>query len=176
MKVKGLSQFQRSALKKILAEENVSGDFEIEFNDLVPVSLNRMHSLWYGGNMVSIKYKGYTFHIDAAGEVRAYLYLKSSGNRLCYVKDKTNGGYFSSEMTPYFRSDKTLYKLIDGKHLLYDLSLHNTNWWECFLTDPQGKFHDIMWALSDDNLFSAVAEALGSLEEKIKYIEEDSAS
>ena len=92
----------------------------------------------------SVSYKGYIFHIDAAGEVRAYLYLKKGGKKLCYVKDKTNGGYFRPEMTPYFRSDKTLYKLIEGEHCLYDLSFHNTNWWECFVTDPQGKFHDIM--------------------------------
>ena len=52
MKIKGLSSFHRSILKKLLIEENQNCDFEIQFNE--PISLTRMQSYWYGGNVVDL--------------------------------------------------------------------------------------------------------------------------
>jgi hypothetical protein len=78
-------------------------------------------------------------------------------------------------MFPYFRSDKVLNKILEGEHPLYYLAIENNNWWECFVTDAQDNFHDLMWALSDDDIFSAIDEVLGSLDETIKYTEEGAA-
>lgn len=171
IKIKGLSYFHRQALLKSLTECDASDEIVIEFNDTI--SLNRMSSLWYGGNMVDIKYKGYTFHIDASGDVYASLNPAHGENLLAYVKDKNNSGAFSSEMFPYFRSDKTLNKTLSGEHCRYSLDLHHNNWYECFITDPQNQFHDIMWALDDDNLFLCVSEVFAKLDETIKYLEEN---
>ena len=173
MKIKDLPLFQRAALKQSLTKKNLHKNCVINFNG--SISLKRMSSYWYGGNMADVIYKGYTFHIEAIGDVRAYLFSKHSDKQLCYVKDKNNVGAFKHEMAPYFRSDKSLDKLLRSKHHLYDLEIEDNNWWECFVTDPQGKFHDIMWALDSDSLFDAIDEVLDSLDEMIQYIKEDAA-
>ena len=173
IKVKGLSRFHKTALNKLLKECDIADKIEIKFNDTI--SLHRLHSLWYGGNMADVKYKGYTFHIEARRDIYAYLYTTKSKRRVCYVKDKCNNGNFGAEMVSYIRSDKTLYKALNGEHHLYELILDHNNWWECFVTDPNDQFHDLMWCLNEDNLFLTFNEVFDNLDETIKYIEGDAA-
>ena len=173
IKIKGLSRFQKKALIKSLEKCDITDKIEIKFNNTI--SLHRLHSLWYGGNMADVKYKGYTFHIEAIGDIYACLNTVKDGRNVCYVRDKCNNGNFGAEMVSYLRSDKTLYKALNGEHRLYDLSLGANNWWECLVTDPNDQFHDLMWCLNEDNLFLTFNEVLGSLDETIKYIEEDAA-
>ena len=100
--------------------------------------------------------------------------IKNHSNKeVCHVKDKINAGVFRHEMFPYFRSDKVLDKILEGEHHLYYLAIENNNWWECFVTDPQGKFHDLMWALNDNDIFNAINEVLENLDDTIKYIKEN---
>ena len=173
MKITGLPKFQRTALKKYLDKENHDGNFTIQFND--KISLKRMDSYWYGGNVADVIYNGYTFHIEAIGDVCASLLSNHDDRQLCYVKDKNNAGVFRCEMQQYFRTDKVLDKLLRGEHHSYYLSIENNNWWECFLTDPQGNFHDLMWVLNDDDIFSAIDEVLENFDEIINSIKGDAA-
>ena len=181
MKIKGLLPFQRRMLQRCLAKNNVDGDFNIEFT--YKISLRRLSSLWYGGGVAEIYYKGYVFNVEAIGDVYAELYrvkgvpgedsvFTEYGNLIAYVKDKGNGGYFSNEIPPYLRSDKTLNKALGKTHPKYSLEMDYNNWWECFGTDPAGNFHDLMWNLGEDNLFLAIAEVLNGLDETIKNLEE----
>lgn len=170
MKIFGLKPYHRRMLRKSISETHIDGNIQILFTD--KISLKRLDCLWYGGNVAEIKYKGYTFHIEATGDVYAVLYTAHSDKQLCYVKDKNNGGYFSSEMLSYFRSDKVLYNLLGNDPKRYRLELEHNNWWECFVTDPAGNFHDLMWNLDEDNLFKAVNDVLGGLDETIKSLEE----
>ena len=99
IKIKDLSPFYRKALKKVLTGHNDNEDnkkIEICFND--NISLRRMSSLWYGGNIVDIACQGYTFHIEAVGDVLAYLWKSNSDNLAAYVKDKNNSGKFGEEI------------------------------------------------------------------------------
>lgn len=173
MKITGLSRFHCAALKKSFTNTNLTGaDLKIEFND--KISLKRMSSYWYGGNVADVIYKGYTFHVETAGDVRVCLFSKNGGE-IHYVKDTNNAGVFKHEMFPYFRSDKVLNQAAGNEHSKYELTVSNNNYWECFVTDPQGNFHDLMWVLDAGNVFEAVEETLENLSGIIKYIEEAAA-
>ena len=125
MKIKGLQPYHRKALLKNISAAHINGGFEICFND--SISLRRLDCLWYGGNVTDVKYKGYTFHIEAIGDVYAVLYTVRDEKQLCYVKDKNNGGYFSSEMLLYFRSDKVLHNSLGDDPKKYRLELEHNN-------------------------------------------------
>lgn len=121
---------------------------------------------WYGGECARVEYNGYTAIIEANGNV--YAEYAPNGEYKCRVKDKNRAGVFYSEMSSYIKNDETLYKAIEDRDLLFD---HN-NWWECFIVDPQGNFHDLMWALDDDYLEDAIESVKVSFDEMIKFIEE----
>lgn len=121
---------------------------------------------WYGGECARVEHKGYIATIKAAGDVYAE-YAPGGEYRFC-VKDKNNAGYFYNEMRDVLRSDEALYKAIENGDLIID----NNNWWECFIIDPKGNFHDWMWALDADYLDDAIQEVKESFDEMIAYIEE----
>ena len=125
----------------------------------------RQHSLWYGGGTVEIKYQGYTFSIDAIGDIRAL--LCEDDIELAYVKDKCNNSNFYCQMLSYLKSDKELLQALDGKHELYKLSLEDSNWWECSVTDEKGVWHDLAWCLDSDYLLDAVVEVLANMDSVI---------
>ena len=165
MKIKGLPFGQWLILKAFLIKRRIRGDFELRFKDWI--SIARLDCLWYGGSMVDVKYRGYTFHIEAIGDVYADLYSVQDDSHLCYVKDKNNNGNFGSEMLSYFRTDKALSETFHEPPKKYVMEMQHNNWWECFVTDSQGVFHDLMWALDDDNLFYAISCVINSLDETI---------
>ena len=41
---------------------------------------------------------------------------------------------------------------------------------ECFVIDPEGDFHDLMWALDSDDIFEAIWEIIDGMEETINDI------
>jgi hypothetical protein len=125
-----------------------------------------MAHYWYGGQCAVIKYKGYTFSIEAIGDI-AWEYLK--GETYEYGKDKSNSGRFYEEMDYYLKDDDALYNALENDELVFG----NNNWWECFVTDPEGNFHDIMWALDSVRLDDAIEEVKESLDEIIEQIKED---
>lgn len=122
---------------------------------------------WYGGQCAKIEHKGYIASIEAIGDV--YAEYAPNGEYKTHIKDKNNAGVFYHEMCSYIRDDAELYKAIENEDLVFD---HN-NWWECFIIDPQGNFHDLMWNLDADFLGEAIEEVKAGLDEMIKYIEEE---
>lgn len=121
---------------------------------------------WYGGQCAKIEYKGYIFSIEAIGDV--YCDYVKDGRVLEYIKDKNNAGVFYNEMNYHLKNDNELYEAIDKEELIFD---HN-NWWECFVIDPSGEFHDLMWDLDSSYLDEAIEEVKERLDETIKYIKE----
>ena len=122
---------------------------------------------WYGGQCAVIKYKGYTFSIEAIGDV--YWYTNKNGEVSECWKDKNNSGRFYSEMYDEYTNDTELYDAIESGELVFD---HN-NWWECFIYDKDGEFHDLMWDLDSIRLDDAIDEVKTRLDEMIKYVEEE---
>lgn len=122
---------------------------------------------WYGGECAKIAYKGYTAIIEANGDV--YAEYAPNGKYVTRVKDKNNTGFFYSEMDYHIENDEELYAAIDNGDLVFDYN----NWWECFIIDPQGNWHDLMWSLDASYLDEAIEEVKSGLDEMIKYIEEE---
>lgn len=130
---------------------------------------NQYSSLWYGGEMACIHYKGWMFELDACGDIRAILTRKGNlGDELFYVKDKSNAGQLGEALQPYIKTDKALYAAINGQHKKYHLELLNNNWYECFAIDPRGQFYDLMWALDSDHAVEAIAEIICGMDEVIE--------
>lgn len=121
---------------------------------------------WYGGQCATIEHKGYIASIEAIGDI--YVEYAPNGEYKYHVKDKANAGWLYGELRNDIKNDKELYDAIDNGDLIVD----NNNWWECFIYDPQGNFHDLMWALDADYLDDAIREVKFSLDKMIKYIEE----
>lgn len=138
---------------------------QITITDLIDKE-HRSH-FWYGGQCAKIEHKGYVASIEAIGDV--YVEYYENGEYKTRVKDKSNGGCFWHEIACYIKNDEELYKAIENQNLIFDYN----NWWECFIIDPQGNFHDLMWALDADYIDEAIDEVIENFEAMIEYIEED---
>lgn len=143
---------------------------------------DKQNSLWYGGEVITLHKEGFKFHIDANGDVRGWLWRCKEGEsptQVFYIKDKHRGGDFGKEMSTYIDNDKELYKLCDTDGELkkgaytYTLELDNNNWWEVFVTTPDGKWHDLMYALESGEIKDAVIEMLDCIPELKKYLEQE---
>ena len=137
------------------------------------ISRKQYSSLWYGGLVVSIKVRGCVFAIHACGDIYATLYDKSDGTELLYVKDKSNSGRFGVDVLPYLKTDHALYAAMGDTHKRYRLDMEHNNWWECFVYTPEGKFHDMMWALDSDHIFEGVEVVLSAMDSVMKDITEN---
>ena len=145
------------------------------------IKQTQQNSLWYGGEILTLKKDGYTCHIYALGNVIGSIYkIDAKGNiisELAYVKDKINLGNFGDELRNYIRNDDELQKAVQGfkrkneKHG-YKIELSNNNWWEVFVTSPDGVYHDLMWNLESDTIKDALTEVLDQLNELKKATEE----
>ena len=86
-------------------------------------------SIWYGGNIVSIKYKNYTITIGAFGDICGYI----KGE---YYRDKNNGGMFREYLNEQgIYSDKDIQKAYENN----EIELENNNWFEAFIWDNKAK-------------------------------------
>ena len=169
-KITGLSMWDGWRLRWKVARLRLDAPVEIAVK--VPLRPHCRSSLWYGGDAVVIGYKSWQFIVAAVGDVCAELSEKRDPDHvLAYIKDKGDHGEFRDELCHYVHSDRELAELLEGAHPGYRLFLMNGNWWECFAMDPGGSFHDRMWALDDDDLFGAVLEALGGMDEMIDALQ-----
>jgi len=162
--VKDLSASNRRRLFKRIEQSDLTltEPVQITFHD--KVFYKRQDSLWYGGCVATISYRGWKFELFACGDVYADLYDRQDGVLLFYVKDKNNAGLFAEELMPYMESDKALCAARRGSHTRYTLSMDHNNWWEGFAYDPAGQFHDLMWCLDSVSLFDAIVEILGEMD------------
>lgn len=170
---KDLSLMQRWNLRKYIREEmkdmSTLPDAPISIEAVRTIQKKQYSSLWYGGTVVNIKYKGWNFELCANGDVYADLYHKDDPSypRL-HVKDKRNGGQLGEELPAYIATDKELRSALCHSHSGYQLILDYGNWWECFPIDPQGTPHDLMWCLDSDNIIAAIAEVIAGMDEVIQ--------
>ena len=169
---KGLSFSQRWLLRKYIRREipdmSAMPDAPISIETVQNIRKGQYGSLWYGGTVVHVRYKGWNFELCATGDVCADLLRKDDpGDSLLYVKDKQNAGRFGEEIQTYITTDKELNSALCHSHPQYQLLLDNNNWWECFVIDPSGGFHDLMWCLDSDSIISAIAEVIAGMDETI---------
>lgn len=137
------------------------------------VTSDKQSHYWYGGEMATIKTSGYTFCIEAIGDVYANLYEMCEDDPegwayLKRIKDKSNQGMLGYEVEDYFENDRELYQAMNQEHETYWLDLSDGNWWECFMIDPTGQWHDLMWALDSSLLNEAIEEVLDALKDGLE--------
>lgn len=169
----GLSFLNKLILRHYIRKEfgNMSTvpNADVAIDVVHNIGWQRYSSLWYGGNIVNISYKGWSFHIDACGDVCADLYRKNDPETtVLSVTDKYNAGRFGRKLRHFFRTDRTLNAALCHRHPRYTLVANNTNWWECVATDPDGRFHDLMWVLDSDHILAGIAEVLCLLDYTIQ--------
>lgn len=129
------------------------------------IDINHLYHYWYGGDVAKIKYKDYTFTISANGDVFASL-IDENGEEIARVKDKGNHGVFYDRMRSIINNDEQLTALIAQDRILFDFN----NWWECFITLPNGEFVDIMWDLDGYRIDEAIIEVLESMDQVIENL------
>lgn len=166
--IEGLSCSHKRRLFKLIANSVpcLQAPLRIVVNE--EIARKHYHVLWYGGLVTSLYYKDWRFELHALGDVYADLY--ENGRHIHYVKDKANAGSFRKEMQAYFKSDDSMLAALHCTHTKYQLTLDHNNWWECFVIDPEGGFHDLMWALDSDDIFEAIWEIIDGMEETIEDI------
>lgn len=134
--------------------------------------IKKNSSFWYGGPVSHIVYKDYHFCLEAMGDIRVG-YTAKEGDEPEWFKDKNNGGQMQEYFGDVFADDDELYQAIKnfGTKKYPQLEFQNNNWWECIIKDPNGQFHDIMWALDTDNYFEAIDEIVENMDRVIEEIE-----
>lgn len=170
-------------VKTQLKEKAAAKGCELQFCREIPKE--KQNSLWYGGEVVTILKDGYKFHLYANGDVIGELY-RSKGiigpvSLLFYIKDKSNMGDFGIELAQYISTDEELGVLTDATSdgqlkkdgFIYKLSLTDNNWWEVFITKPDGSYHDFLYELESNKLSDAIIEVIDSIPDLIKEIKED---
>lgn len=133
-----------------------------------PLMPEREDSLWYGGLVAEISYKGYTFMLGAYGDVRASL-LNENDDEVVYVRDKNNAGAFFEEMKDYISDDFELELLKSNEPLergghTYWLVFENNNWWEVLVETPDGHTLDTGWVCNGDLYSEAIAEIMENMD------------
>ena len=153
-------------LKQIL--DNTKLKYEI-LDNILP---NKTHHYWYGGAVISLKYKDVTFMIEAIGDVRFTLIDKERGEELFYVLDKNNAGILGEELHYYdIKDDAELYQILANTHAQYSCDIGNNNWWECS-AEYKGRFIDLTWCLDASTLEEAIEEVVAALPEAYKQAKE----
>ena len=166
--INGMSAANRSRLHQLLrpVSGRLEGSLQIKIN--TPIFHKRQDSLWFGGEVVKIHYRGWCFSLWANGDVYADLYELPDMWHHFYVKDKRNAGNLAGELIRYIKSDRALYAAMQGKHPRYRLETDHNNWWEAFAISPKGEFIDLMWCLDSDKILPAIAEIVGGMDEIIE--------
>lgn len=139
----------RKAIQK--AEKTYGVEIEVFVHDE-----RHLNCLWYGGEVATIKYKGYTVTIEARGDIRLYGQYQ---NKDIEFVDKHDGGEAYWELGSLI-DDKTLEILLnadpdtDNDYLVCE----NNNWFEFDLISPDGKFIDCSCYdnILSDNLFDFI--------------------
>lgn len=97
------------------------------------IDSDHRHSLWYGGDVLSIDYKGYTLTLRANGEVRGW-YQKSQDEPLIEIRDSSCHGDFYGIFQNIIPSDAILMSLLLPGDKQTILNMEDTNWWEVFIS------------------------------------------
>ena len=132
----------------------------IDFNDET-----HQDSLWFGGEVATIKYKGCELSIYANGDVRTWLF-DENGEEIARVKDRCNNSNFYSAMYQYVESDEELYALRENGRLVID----DGNWWELFCNNPDCSESVVLDA---SFISEAIKEVADSLDEMVEWFKEE---
>ena len=153
----------KARLAKIKSQEKRFG-CKIEIKDLI--DKDHLNCVWYGGDVGAIKYKGCTFVIRAAGDIRLHGRIK--GETIDIV-DKSNSGRVYDELGSRL-TDKEFEKLLNSEDEDNCLIYGNNNWFEVDMILPDGQYVDL--SFGDNVLDDNILEAFEDVDEYFPYIAE----
>lgn len=164
--------YKRSISRNLREKENTITLYRIlnaEINDYGNNDKTHDNTLWYGGEVASIKTPKGTYKIIARGQVRCNLIAKKDfiddkgiefkeGNVVASVIDKNEDGLFKKVMSPYIIDDADLDDILAHEHDLYELEITNNNWFdlEFYNKDDSLEYDD--YILDSDSLSDAICE------------------
>ena len=139
------------ALSKIMSQEKTYG-VKIHISDII--DKDHLDCTWYGGEVATILYEGYTITIGAYGDIRLNGII--NGEEI-YIKDKNNGGEVYHELGRKL-NDETLHEHLNSEDENNYLCFENNNWFEVDLVSPNGEWIDLCSAdnVLDDNLLDCL--------------------
>ena len=162
----GFERIQEILMRMKLSEISLpTGDISIELNQ--DVEYGMCDYCWYGGLMATVKNNDNEFTVMANGDVIASLIDKKSNEQLAYVKDKSNGGGFYSEMCIFIKSDAHLYEIMEDKDPRFALNFENNNWYEIFWEKINGETTDDSYVSDMTNIFDAICDGIEMLKEEM---------
>ena len=168
--VTGLTCDQKRTLLEKISSNVAPLPAPLRIEVVEKINSDRCDVAWYGGTAAYLHYKGSRFELSACGDV--YVDFYRGDDLLFHVKDKQNAGRLGEELIHYIQSDAALNEIKTETHKEYRMELHHNNWWECFVYDPAGRFHDLMWALDSDDFFDAIVEILPEMDQTCKEVSE----
>lgn len=143
----------RETFDKVLdfiREEEVKYGVEIDVKQFI--DKDHLDCIWYGGEVATIKYRGYTITIGAYGDI--ILDGRVNGEDI-YIKDRDNAGGVYNELG-WELDDERFYSFVDCEHGEDDdfIDIIDSNWFEVDLIDPDGNWIDLggMDNVLDNNL------------------------
>lgn len=170
--IKNCSRIQEVLLRMWMSQINLpKGKIEIEFQQ--KIEDGKCDCLWYGADLVTIYYRGYSFIISAVGEVRAQLCSKIDSHEIVMVKDKSCAGRFMDEFKGYIENDKILKEILQGTHPKYKMDVIENNWLELSLITSSNEFYNYEVGLDGSNVLKATVEAVEILDEIILEFENE---
>ena len=129
------------------------------------IEYGKCSGMWYGGILASVTSGENEFSLYAIGDVKVELIDKRNDEIVEYVKDKSNGGRFGSEMSRYIKNDAHFYSILQEKDPIYRFEFMDNNWFEVFVGVIDGKETNKSFACESDNIFEAIAEIVKNIEE-----------
>lgn len=126
---------------------------------------NHRNSLWYGGDVLTVNYKGYDLTLCANGDVICD-YQHSKDGPLIQVSDKSNHAIFLEQLKNAIPNDETLKNLLleaaSSSETLPKLTVVDTNWWEVFVSKDGQEITSCV--LDSENYDDALTEMIDNAE------------
>ena len=122
-------------------------------------------SMWYGGDVLSFRYKNRVLTMRANGDVAAFYQSDPDGKACIDVKDKSCHGIFYEKLRAAIGNDAELRELSrrDPSPCHAYLDVTSNNWWELFIDDTDG--HPVAcYVLDSPDYDAALEEILDDLE------------
>lgn len=136
-----------AVLERKLLAEKAGVHLYLEPDDIIDDK--HLDCFWYGGQIGTFEYKGYTVSIEVHGDVSVTLLDSSFQENLLHYNNRDNSGaYKNTEALELICDDETLHKLIDDGRLVFS----NNNWVEYLVFDPDDQMVDnVAWDNILDN-------------------------
>lgn len=152
--------------KRLLDIKRQGEKYGVEINITDLIDKDHLDCTWYGGEVGTIKYDGYTITIGAYGDIRL---CGMVDGEIIDIKDKHNGGSAYDVLGSKVdddRLDALLTGYVDGNDYLV---FENNNWFEVNVISPDGQWIDFCGA--DNVLDNNLLDCFNNIEDYFQYVE-----